>query len=84
MAISPILPVAPITVTGVAQVGNTTSTAATSGTNGSSFGDVLTDQLDKLSAAQTNADQLALQAATGDLQAVQDYTIAATEAQLLT
>ena len=30
------------------------------------------------------ADQLALQAATGDLQAVQDYTIAATEAQLLT
>jgi len=84
MAISPILPIAPITVTGVAQVGNTTSTAATSGTNGSSFGDVLTDQLDKLSAAQTNADQLALQAATGDLQAVQDYTIAATEAQLLT
>lgn len=85
MAIAPILPIAPISVSGVGQVGNTTSApTAGSGAGGTSFGDVLTSQLDRLSAAQTNADQLALQAATGDLQAVQDYTIAATEAQLLT
>ena len=38
----------------------------------------------KLSAAQAKADDLALQAATGDLQSIQDYTIASTEAQLLT
>ena len=54
------------------------------GWRGASVGDVLTKQLENLSAAQNQADQLALQAATGDLQAVQDYTIAATEAQLLT
>ena len=52
--------------------------------NGSSFGNVLTDQLNKLSSAQAKADDLALQAATGDLQSIQDYTIASTEAQLLT
>lgn len=86
MALAPILPIAPISVSGVSQVGNSTAvsgSAATAG-SGSSFGDVLTSQLDQLSAAQNHADQLALQAATGDLQAVQDYTVAATEAQLLT
>ena len=34
--------------------------------------------------ANPRADDLALQAATGDLQSIQDYTIASTEAQLLT
>jgi len=86
MALAPILPIAPISISGTAQVGNTTASAGTAASagSGSSFGDVLTAQLDKLSTAQNQADQLALQAATGDLQAVQDYTVAATEAQLLT
>ncbi len=85
MSIAPILPIAPISVSGVSQIGNSTSAgSAASASSGDSFGDVLTQQLDNLSAAQNQADQLALQAATGDLQAVQDYTIAATEAQLLT
>lgn len=57
--------------------------AAGSG-DGTSFADVLTEQLDKLSAAQNTADRLALQAATGDLQAIEDFTIASTEAQLIT
>jgi flagellar hook-basal body complex protein FliE len=52
--------------------------------SGDSFGSVLSKQLDKLSSAQNKADQLAVKAATGDLQSIQDYTIASTEAQLLT
>ena len=83
VSISPILPIAPISVTGPVQAGNATSSGV-GGSSGASFADTLAAQLDKVSDAQTNADQLALQAATGDLQAVQDYTIAATEAQLYT
>lgn len=52
--------------------------------DGTSFADVLADQFDKLSTAQNTADRLALQAATGDLQAIEDFTVASTEAQLLT
>jgi flagellar hook-basal body complex protein FliE len=79
----PIMPISPISVGGIAQAGN--STAARAGSSGGpSFADALAAQLDKVSETQANADQLALQAATGDLQAIQDYTIASTEAQLLT
>jgi flagellar hook-basal body complex protein FliE len=79
----PIMPISPITVAGSIQPGNRTAAVAGGG-EGSSFGNVLTEQLNKLSAAQAKADDLALQAATGDLQSIQDYTIASTEAQLLT
>ncbi|MEK7423647.1 MAG: flagellar hook-basal body complex protein FliE [Actinomycetota bacterium] len=83
VALLPILPIPPIAVPGSIQTGNLTSGAA--GPTGSdSFANVFTDQLDKLSAAQRRADDLAVQAATGDLQSIQDYTIASTEAQLLT
>ncbi len=51
---------------------------------GPSFADVLAGQFDQLSSAQNAADRLALQAATGDLQAIEDFTVASTEAQLLT
>lgn len=51
---------------------------------GTSFGDVISKAIDNLNSAHVEADQLAVQAATGDLNAVHDYTIAATEAQLLT
>lgn len=79
----PIMPIAPISFTGAIQPGNGTG-AAGAASSGSSFADVLTAQLDKLSAAHQKADDLALQAATGDLKSIQDYTIASTEAQLLT
>ncbi len=79
----PIMPISPVTLTGAIQPGNRTA-AVSGGTDGPSFGNVLTDQLNKLSVAQAKADDLALQAATGDLQSIQDYTIASTEAQLLT
>ena len=78
-----IAPIAPISVFGPQQVGNVTGAAPTTGTApgaGASFAQAL----DSVAAAQTKADDLALQAATGDLQAVHDYTIASTEAQLLT
>lgn len=68
------------------QPGNRTSQVAGGGegASGASFGKVLADQLDGVASAQAKADNLALKAATGDLQSLQDYTIASTEAQLLT
>ena len=83
MALPPILPIPPISTAGAIQPGNATAAGAASG-SGEAFASTFAKQLDAVSAAQTNADQLALKAATGDLQAIQDYTIAATEAQLLT
>lgn len=79
----PIMPISPISIASGVQPGNRTA-ASPAADNGTSFGDVLSQQLDKLSATQARADDLALQAATGDLQSIQDYTIASTEAQLLT
>jgi flagellar hook-basal body complex protein FliE len=55
---------------------------AVGGTQG--FGQTLVKALDGLQAVQTNADGLAMQAATGDLTNVHDYMIAATEASLAT
>ncbi|HEV8625107.1 MAG TPA: flagellar hook-basal body complex protein FliE [Acidimicrobiia bacterium] len=55
---------------------------AVSGTQ--SFGQTLVKALDGLQGAQTKADGLAVQAATGDLTNVHDYMIAATEASLAT
>ncbi len=51
---------------------------------GGDFGQWLGQALDTVSASQTKADGLAVQAATGDLTAIHDYTIASTEAQILT
>jgi flagellar hook-basal body complex protein FliE len=59
-----------------------TPTASPSGSGG--FGDMLGRALETVSDSHARADDLAVQAATGDLTAVHDYTIAATEAQLLT
>jgi flagellar hook-basal body complex protein FliE len=76
----------PISLTGPAQIGNITgiTPGAAGAPAGSGSGNAFAEQLDRVSAMQNNADQLAVQAATGDLQSVQDYTIAATEAQLMT
>lgn len=59
------------------------STSKTLGT-GSAFGDLLTEGLDRLEGVQDKADKLAVQAATGDLDDIHDYTVAATEASVTT
>jgi flagellar hook-basal body complex protein FliE len=86
MAVGPILPISG--VLGTAPTAPTSpgagSGAVVDARGDDSFASVLGSQLDQVSDAHARADQLALQAATGDLQAVHDYTIAATEAQLLT
>ncbi len=64
-------------ITGTTAVGPTSS-------SGSDFGSVLSSQLDALQSTQNNADQLAQQAATGNLQDVHDYMIASNEASLAT
>lgn len=84
MALPPIMPISPISIGSIAQPGNATASSPVAGSGGGSFASTLAEQLDKVSAAQNNADQLALQAATGDLKSIQDYTIASTEAQLMT
>jgi flagellar hook-basal body complex protein FliE len=65
-------------------VGTTTSTAATPGAGGSTFANVLASSLDSLQGTQTKADNLAVQAASGDLKDVHDYMIASNEASLST
>jgi flagellar hook-basal body complex protein FliE len=52
--------------------------------SGEAFGDLVLDGLDRLEAVQDKSDQLAVQAATGDLQDIHDYTLAATEASVTT
>ena len=48
------------------------------------FGDMVLSGIDHLEGVQDRADQLSVQAATGDLSAIHDYTIAATEASVTT
>lgn len=57
--------------------------AATGAASGD-FAAALTRGIDSVQQLQTTAESLAVQAATGDLQDVHDYTIAATQAQLAT
>lgn len=78
----PIQPISPISISSLQQATSPTATSPSTGPQ--SFGASLASQLDKLSALQDKADGLALQAATGDLKSIQDYTIASTEAQLMT
>lgn len=52
--------------------------------SGADFGKVLGQGLQGVQDAQTKADNLAVQAATGDLTDVHDYMIASTQATLMT
>ena len=54
------------------------------GSAGTQFGDLLVDGIDRLEKVQDRADSLAVQAATGELDDMHDYTIAATEASVTT
>jgi flagellar hook-basal body complex protein FliE len=61
----------------------TTQTAAVADPT-SSFGSMLGNAMDGLQATQAKADNLAVQAVTGQLTDVHDYMIASTEASLAT
>ena len=67
--------VAPVLPTGTEAVNGPSKSSA-------SFGDMLVQGLDNLEAVQDKSDKLAVQAATGDLDDIHDYTIAATEASV--
>ena len=71
------------------QVGTTGRTRLSTGTSdvtGASghFGNLVLDGIDRLERVHDTSDQLAVKAATGDLTAIHDYTIAATEANVTT
>jgi flagellar hook-basal body complex protein FliE len=83
VSISPIsLPIAPVSP--LAAAAPVQQAQNVNGTGGADFASILAKGVDSLQATQANADTLAVQAATGDLKDVHDYTIAATQAQLAT
>ncbi len=81
MAISPLGAITTGALSNAAPLQNTT---AATGTSGNGFGDMVTKALDSLQQTQTNADNLATKAATGDLTDIHDYMIASTQANLTT
>jgi flagellar hook-basal body complex protein FliE len=66
---------------GIGTLGSTSQIAA-AGNSGSGFANVLGSTVDSLQTQQSNANALAVQAVTGNLSDVHDYTIAASEAKL--
>ena len=70
---------------GVQQAAATTAgSAGQTGAASGNFGNVVTNALQGVQDSQDTANSLAVQAATGDLTDVHNYTIAATEASLQT
>lgn len=61
-----------------------TQAADVAGTQGVDFAQLLSQGVENLQGLHDRADQLAVQAATGDLDSLHDYTIAATEAATAT
>lgn len=86
MAMLPIAPISPITIGGTSAIGagGLGSIGAAAPSGGGSFGDMLTKALDNVGNASAEVDRLSVQAATGDLNAAHDLTIATSEAQLMT
>ena len=77
-------PFVPPTVPATPAVGGAPSVGGVGGTGGPDFGELVLDGLDRLDGVQRTADQLSVQAATGDLQNIHDYTIAAPQAAVTT
>ena len=77
---------AAVPVTNTPQIGaaGITDGAGAAGQAGGDFGNVVTNALQGMQDSQDSANSLAVQAATGDLTDVHNYTIAATEASLQT
>lgn len=67
-------------------VGGTSAAGRAGAASGASgdFGSSITRALDELDRLHSQADGMATQAATGDLESVTDYLVAASEAQLAT
>jgi flagellar hook-basal body complex protein FliE len=89
MSIGPIEPLAgfaPLTPPVLAAPGSrgTDAVTAADGAAGGDFATLLTKGLENLEGLQDRSDQLAVQAATGDLNAIHDYTITATETAVAT
>jgi flagellar hook-basal body complex protein FliE len=80
--VAPTLPTAPTAPT--APAASTAAVSATGATSGTDFSQLLSQGLQHLQGLHTQTDQLALKAATGDLNALHDYTITATEASVAT
>jgi flagellar hook-basal body complex protein FliE len=78
----PSLPTSP--VSGADTSTSSLGSSAASSSSGSDFASMLQKGLDSVQGAQTNADNLAVQAATGDLTDISQYTIAASQASLMT
>ena len=85
---SPIGGISMPTIPGIGALGGTTdvSPVAPAAAAGSAdgFAAALTGALDELGSLQSSKDQLAVQAATGDLRDVHDYMIAAQESSVAT
>jgi flagellar hook-basal body complex protein FliE len=80
--VPPTLPTSAATpASSLAGVGGTDPAA---GASGADFSSMLSQGLESLQGLHTKADDLAVQAATGDLNAIHDYTITATEASVAT
>ncbi len=78
-------PFVPPTVPGPATADGPVGAAGqTQGAAGPDFGQLLAHGLQQLEGLQNQTSQLAVNAATGDLNAVHDYTITATEAAVAT
>ncbi len=69
---------------GAGLTGAAAPTAPVGATPGLDFSSMLSTGLERLEGLQDRADSLAVQAATGDLTQIHDYTIAATEASVST
>jgi flagellar hook-basal body complex protein FliE len=88
--VPPTVPTTPMQTTSAAGLDGTDGTGAAgaagavSGQGGADFAKLLSSGMENLQAMHSNVDSLALQASTGNLNAIHDYTIAATQASVAT
>ena len=84
-AIGAIAPISATTgATATASVGSAGSMGSAGSATGGDFASMLSNGLDQVSSAQANAENLAVQAATGQLTDPAQLTIATTQATLMT
>lgn len=82
--VPPTIPATPPAAPEVGAIGGVGGTGGAGRASGPDFGELVLDGLDRLDGVQKTADQLSVQAATGELQNLHDYTIAATQAAVTT
>lgn len=81
---NPIAAISAIGQLGAVAPTSSAASAAVPSTSGADFAKVLGNGIDAVQGSQANANNLAVQAATGQLTDPATYTIAATQAQLMT